>query len=83
MDSLNSSRAVCLRRASGPDGGQAVVWDQVLVAVLELTILGVVPAFASLAGGAIIAAAAIYIARREAQVGARPLVAESKTFPKT
>ena len=54
-----------------------------LVAVLELTILGVVPAFASLAGGAIIAAAAIYIARREAQVGARPLVAESKTFPKT
>lgn len=54
-----------------------------LVAVLELTVLGVVPAFASLAGGAIIAAAAIYMARREAQLGARPLVAESKTFPKT
>lgn len=54
-----------------------------LVAALELTILGVVPAFASLAGGAIIATAAIYMARREAQLGARPLVAESKTFPKT
>ena len=54
-----------------------------LVAVLELTVLGVVPAFASLAGGAIIAIAAIYMARREAQLGSRPLVAESKTFPKT
>ena len=54
-----------------------------LVAGLELTILGVVPAMASLAGGAIIAAAALYMARREAEVSARPLVAESKTFPKT
>ena len=54
-----------------------------LVAGLELTILGVLPAMASLAGGAIIAAAALYMARREAEVSARPLVAESKTFPKT
>ena len=53
------------------------------IALLELTILGVVPQLASLAGGAIIAAAAIYIARREAQVSKRALVAESKTFPKT
>ncbi len=53
------------------------------VALLELTILGVIPQVASLAGGAIIAIAAIYIARREAQVSKRALVAESKTFPKT
>lgn len=53
------------------------------VALLELTILGVVPELASLVGGGIIAAAAIYMARREAQISDRPLAAESKTFPKT
>lgn len=53
------------------------------VALLELTVLGVVPELASLAGGAVIAAAAIYMARREAQIRPRALAAESKMFPKT
>jgi drug/metabolite transporter (DMT)-like permease len=53
------------------------------VALLELTVLGVVPELASLIGGGIIAVAAIYMARREARIRPRPLAAESKTFPKT
>ena len=53
------------------------------VALLELTILGVVPELASLVGGGIIAAAAIYMARREARIRTRSLAAESKTHPKT
>ena len=53
------------------------------VALLELTVLGVVPELASLIGGGIIAVAAIYMARREARIRPRPLAAESTTFPKT
>ena len=53
------------------------------MALLELTVLGVVPELASLAGGAVIAAAAIYMARREARIRPRALAAESKMFPKT
>ena len=52
------------------------------VALLELTILGVVPELASLVGGGVIALAAIYMARREARISNRSLAAESKTFPK-
>ena len=63
--------------------GKRVRIRKTAAGVQGLTILGVVPQLASLAGGAIIAAAAIYIARREAQVSKRALVAESKTFPKT
>ncbi|MGB1146835.1 MAG: DMT family transporter [Alphaproteobacteria bacterium] len=48
------------------------------VALLELTILGVVPELASLIGGGVIALAAIYMARREARIRNRSLVAESK-----
>ena len=53
------------------------------VALLELTVRGVVPELASLAGGAVMAAAAIYMARREARIRPRALAAESKMFPKT